>query len=108
MVRGFFESHGFSRKMNKINDSDLALTIEKTLSENPKSGDVIPGLSGIRKVRVGGEGTGKSGGFRVIYLDLPSRGRIYLLPIYGKKEKIDLTSDDKKALRRLVEEVKKI
>lgn len=43
-------------------------------------------LSGIRKVRIGGEGTGKSGGFLVIYLDLPSLGRIYLLTIYGKKK----------------------
>jgi hypothetical protein len=93
--------------MNKIDSPELAIQIEQTLSANTKAGDVIPGLAGLRKVRIGGQGQGKSGGFRVIYLDLPNRGRIYLLAIYGKKEKIDLTSDDKKALRKLVEEVKK-
>src|ERR1017187_5464774 len=102
MVRGFFESSGFSRKMEKLDSPELAIHIEKTLLENPKSGDVIPGLAGIRKVRIGGQGRGKSGGFRVIYLDLPSRGRIYLLAIYAKREKIDLTSDDKGVLKKLV------
>ena len=107
MVRGFFESHGFTRKMNKINEPDLSLCIEKLLLGNPKAGKVIPGLIGIRKIRISSEGKGKRGGYRVIYIDLPRCGRIYLLAIYGKEEKIDLTSDDKRVLRKLVEEIRR-
>jgi hypothetical protein len=107
MARGFFESHVFSRKMDKIDSLELCIQIEETLSENPKAGNVIPGLGGIRKVRIGNLGSGKRGGFRIIYLDLASVGRIYLLTIYGKKEKIDLTIEDKRVLKKLADEVKR-
>jgi hypothetical protein len=51
----------------------LAETAEKRqdivsyLAAHPKSGDLIEGAGGIRKIRRGRNGRGKSGGVRVIY-----------------------------------------
>jgi len=63
---------------------------------DPTCGDLIPETGGLRKVRIGRGGTGKRGGARVVYyfhsVDLP----IFLLALYAKNEKSDLTAAEKK------------
>ena len=51
-------------------------------------------------------GKGKRGGARVIYLYVPEAKWFFLLDIYGKDEKDDLTANEKKALREIVTELK--
>ena len=77
--------------------------LQNDLLENPKAGDVIQGTGGLRKIRVAAKGKGKRGGARVIYYYLESVKRFYLLTIYAKNEVSDLTSAEKKALKRFVE-----
>ena len=76
---------------------------------NPEAGPVIQGTGGIRKARIAdpGRGKGKRGGYRVIYLDLPRVERIYLLALYDKNEKDDISPNEKRILRALVGELKK-
>lgn len=54
------------------------------LTNNPESGDVVPGSGGCRKVRWGRQGIGKRGGVRVIYYNRLDNGVIWLLVIYAK------------------------
>jgi hypothetical protein len=54
------------------------------ISENPTSGDVIPGAGPLRKVRWKREGMGKSGGARVIYYLRLANGEVVLLAVYAK------------------------
>src|SRR5262249_46066737 len=58
---------------------------------NPTAGDEIKGTGGARKVRLAGKGKGKSGGYRVITFyggeDIP----VFLLNVYAKNKKIDLS-----------------
>jgi len=63
----------------------------------------MPGCGGLRKIRVGDEGRrkGKRSGSRVIYLDIPEAERIDMIAIYGKDEKDDLSSGEKKVLKEL-------
>ena len=42
----------------------------------------------------------------MIYLYLPDQNSIFLLDVYGKDEKDDLTSEEKKALARLAARIK--
>ena len=71
--------------------------------EDPKSaGDVIPGTGGLRKIRMAAKGHGKRGGARVIYVDIEVKESIYLLNVYGKNEKKDLTPAEKNALKAAV------
>ena len=95
--------------------------LENILLENPRKGVVIEGLAGIRKLRIKLEGRGKSGGGRVIYLDVLEKeksggGRviyldvlekekIYLLFAYPKNIQEDLTSEQRRLLRRMAEAI---
>lgn len=54
------------------------------ISENPLSGDVIPGAEGLRKVRWTRAGMGKSGGARVIYYTRLPQGDVVLIAVYAK------------------------
>jgi hypothetical protein len=67
---------------------------------------LIPGAGGVRKIRVGKNGSGKSGGYRVIYLDLPEKKIIYLLTIYDKRVKENITEEQKKVIRILAQKLK--
>ena len=54
------------------------------ISENPHSGDVIPGAGSLRKVRWARQGMGKRGGARVIYFNRLASGEVVLLLVYAK------------------------
>ena len=88
-------------------DEDL-LILEEILLENPQKGDVIEGTGGARKLRITlSDNRGKSGGGRVIYLDVFEKERLYLLFAYPKNVQENLTAEQKKAIRKLIEEIKK-
>lgn len=56
-----------------MTDAKVCMTNEERteainmIAANPECGDIIPGGGGIRKVRFGIGGRGKSGGVRIIY-----------------------------------------
>lgn len=73
-----------------LRDDDLK-ELEIILLENPRKGAVIEGLAGARKLRIKLEGRGKSGGGRVIYLDIIQKEKsIFCLPIQRMYRKIFL------------------
>lgn len=80
--------------------------LEKSLVEQPKQGDVIPGLSGLRKIRLKSSYSGKRSGFRVDYLDIPKAEVLYLIVVYPKNLKEDLSSEEKREIKALVELLK--
>ena len=98
----FVEAGNFSRSRDNYfrTDSDFAV-FQVFLLRNPQAGAVIPGAGGLRKVRWAGEGTGKSGGLRIIYLHLPELHHIYLLDVYSKGEQADLSPEDRRLLAAL-------
>jgi len=68
---------------------------------NPEAGDVIPESGGVRKVRWSRAGAGKRGGARVIYFYHDDTRPLYLLLVYAKGRKEDLSDDEKRAVRKL-------
>ncbi len=81
--------------------------LEQSLLENPQFGDVIPGMDGLRKVRLKSINKGKSGGFRIDYLDFPEASITYFVVLYPKNMKGDLTSDEKKVILQMIKIIKK-
>ena len=77
-------------------------TVENELVDDPESGDRVPGACGVRKSRAAIGGRGKRGGARVIYYYQEQRERIYLILVYPKNKKTDLTEDERKAVCKLV------
>jgi len=98
-----FESPIFSRYRESYLKDDEYLRLQLALISRPMSGDVMPGSGGLRKLRWRGSGRGKRGGIRVIYYFLAADNRIYLLTVYAKADCADLTREQIRALRKLVE-----
>ena len=88
-----------------LTDADLQV-LENTIMENPDIPPVIPGTGGIRKIRIKLQGRGKRGGGRVLYIDFVVQKQIYFLTAYAKNQKKDLTHDEKKSLKSLVDLLK--
>ena len=99
----FIETPIFTRRAKELLDDGAFMTIQKSLALNPSLGDVIEGTGGIRKLRVAAKGHCKRGGARVIYYHFVSASQIALLMIYPKNEQQDLTADERKALKAVVE-----
>lgn len=100
----FRETTLFTRQVvEKLADSDY-LELQAALILQPELGDLIPETGGLRKVRWAEtrRGKGKRGGLRVIYYWYPAEALIYLLVIYSKSERDDLSAEEKKTLRKLV------
>ena len=108
MTRKFIYTEPFRRcwKAMGLCDNDL-LMLEEALLHNPQLGDVIEGTGGARKMRIQLEGRGKRGGGRVIYLDVFEQENLYLLFAYPKNVQEDLTSDQKKAIHKLIDAIRK-
>jgi len=70
------------------------------LSGNPKSGVIIEGTGGVRKLRWSKIGFGKSGGIRIIYYYHSDVMPIYLFTLFGKNEKSNLTEKEKQGLAK--------
>ena len=108
MTREFVYTEPFRRswKAMGLTEEDLRM-LEKMLLTNPQIGDVIEGTGGARKMRIQMESRGKSGGGRVIYVDVFEAEKLYLLLAYPQNVQDDLTPDQKKQVRKLVEAIKK-
>jgi hypothetical protein len=95
------ETSLFVRQAEKIwNDEERAVFVT-FIAGNPEAGDVIPETGGVRKIRWNRSGTGKRGGTRVIYFYHDARRPIYLLMVYAKAHREDLSPDEKREVRNL-------
>lgn len=81
--------------------------LEEVLLSNPQLGDVIQGTGGARKLRIRLANVGKSGGGRVIYLDVFEKEKLYLLFAYPKGVQENLTPEQKQAIKNIIEAIKK-
>ena len=108
MEREFIRTIPFERSWAAagLDDADLR-DLENALLENPSAGAVIPGLNGCRKLRFQLPGRGKSGGARVIYVDIVVKEKIFLLLAYPKNVQENLTPEQKRNLYSLVDIIKK-
>lgn len=97
------ETSIFTRRITELLSDDEYRELQATLVECPKAGPVIPGSGGIRKLRWSASGRGKRGGARLIYYWAAEQDHLLMLFIYAKNESDDLTRDQIKTLRNIVE-----
>ena len=79
------------------------LELELALLANPAVGDLISTGHGLRKVRRPMPGRGKRGGARVIYYHISRQNLIYLVYVYAKSERDDLSREQLKRLAQLID-----
>lgn len=72
------------------------------LAANPEAGDLMPGTGGGRKLRWSGKGHGKRGGVRVIYYYHNDSIPLFLLNVFAKNEKVNLTNAEQNQMKALL------
>lgn len=73
------------------------------IAEHPEAGTSLGG--GLRKVRIPREGSGKSGGFRTMYVFGGSHMPIFLLTVFAKNEKANLSAKEQAEAVALSKEI---
>lgn len=99
------ETETFSAQVKKILNEDQKANLIFTLAAGPTLGDIIKGSGGVRKFRYQITGSGKRGGSRVIYYYKDNDMPLYLVTIYKKSDQSDLSKDDLKLFRKLVNDL---
>ena len=96
------ETKAFVADARRLLTGDERDALIAWLALNPQAGDIVPGTGGARKVRWAAKGKGKSGGVRSITYfggdDVP----LFLLAIFGKGEKSNLTQAECNELRTIL------
>lgn len=97
------ETSVFTRQILSLLTDNEYRQLQVVVANRPTVGEVIKNSGGLRKVRWAMAGRGKRGGIRVIYYWAVKSERLLMLFAYPKNERDDLTAEQLKILRRLVE-----
>jgi hypothetical protein len=100
------ETTVFIRQAADVWTDEERSTFLDFIARNPEAGDVIPESGGVRKVRWSRQGSGKRGGVRVIYFYYRADVPLYLLMVYAKARREDLSLDAKRAVQALAARIK--
>lgn len=99
------ETNSFADDAKRLLSDVERMALIHWLAANPTAGDLIPGTGGARKVRWAAKGKGKSGGVRSITyfggVDVP----LFLLAIFGKGERTDLTQGERNELKAVLSSI---
>ena len=76
------------------------------IAANPQAGDVISGGGGVRKVRVPREGTGKSGGYRVLTYYMTDDEPVFLISVLNKTKQANLSASQKDGVKAVAKEIR--
>lgn len=106
MTREFIELEDFTDDWEDIgfDDDDLA-ELQKELNNDPKVGYVMHGLGNVRKMRFSYGNRGKNRSARIIYVDCEPEGKVFLIGVYTKKEKENLSAQEKTKVRDLLGDI---
>jgi hypothetical protein len=95
-------TRGYDRRAHKLFTAAERAAAELEIALAPTAWPVIRRTGGARKARAIRGARGKSGGARIIYYVVLRKGVLYLLDVYAKSEKEDLTDADTREIRRLI------
>lgn len=108
MKREFIETPSFTKRWYALGfDEDDLAELQHYLIKNPDAGDKMVGTGGLKKIRYAFKGRGKSGSARVCHVDFASFEKNYLIQVFSKGEKSNLSDAEKNAVKILVQTLKK-
>ena len=89
VLQTIVELDTFLKRAKAIMSDAERMTIVSFLAANPEAGVSLGG--GLRKVRIQRPGTGKSGGYRTLYVFGGITMPLFLVTVFAKNEKDNLT-----------------
>jgi len=106
ILQTVLEMPEFTRQSQSCMDEGSKSSFINYIAQHPLSGTLIVGTGGIRKIRwSGNEHQGKSGGVRVIYYYYNDSLPVFLLTVYGKNKKENLSQEDKNILKMIISKI---
>ena len=96
------ETPEYIRRAEKLLADAERRDVLNYLAAHPRSGDLMEGTGGVRKLRWSRGGRGKSGGVRVIYYFHNESMPLYLLTLFAKNERANLSKAERNELAELV------
>ena len=93
----------YLRQSTSLLSEDEKSRIINTLARNPTAGVLISGTGGIRKLRWARPGSGKSGGVRLIYFYHNPGMPLFLLTLFAKGDKPNLSKAERNELAQLAQ-----
>ena len=91
----------YERRASSLLSGSEKQGIINYLAIHPQAGVVMQGTGGIRKFRWASGNRGKSGGVRVIYYFHNESMPLFLLTLFGKNEKANLSKAERNELTKL-------
>jgi hypothetical protein len=95
------ETPFFIRKAEALLDEEQRLDLVAFLGANPEAGDIVKEAGGVRKLRWAAQGRGRRGGVRVIYYFHGEAHPLFLLTVYAKNQKANLTRAERNEFKTL-------
>jgi hypothetical protein len=99
------ETKSFAKAFDKQVGRKERDKLHQHLAENPTVGVLLKG--GLRKLRWAKAGGGKRGGVRIIYYYWREDKPLYLLNLFAKNEKDNISAEELKELGILAQHLKK-
>lgn len=96
------ETSEYQRRADKLLTEGERGDVVAYLAAHPKAGDLMEGTGGVRKLRWARGGRGKSGGVRIIYYVHSDAMPLYLLTLFAKSERANLSKAERNDLAALV------
>jgi hypothetical protein len=107
----FIESTVFSTAWDDLglNDEDDLMALQLLIMSQPKAAPIVQGTGGLRKLRFAPArwNTGTSGAARVCYVYFEEYGIVFLVFVYDKHKKDDLSDTEKKIIRGYIQREKR-
>jgi len=99
-VQTVVETPTYLSAAEKLFSEEERADIVLTVAADPECGEVMKGTGGFRKFRVARGGKGKSGGARVVYIQRDNTVPVFLIAVFPKNEKENLTKAERNALKK--------
>lgn len=99
----FVETPIFTEDIVELLPDEDYRMLQLALALRPEAGPVIRGSGGIRKLRWSVPGRGKRGGVRIMYYWAKGEDVVYMLLAYVKNRQENLTPQQLRVLRALVQ-----
>ena len=101
----FIETSNFTNLITQyLSDGEYA-QLQEFLLINPQVGELVRGSGGVRKLRWSLEGRGKRGGVRIIYYWKKANDEIWMLTVYSKNQKENISSHILKKIAKEINDV---
>jgi hypothetical protein len=79
---------------------DEMMAAADLVAANPRAGELIAGSGGCRKVRVGGKGRGKSGGYRVVTFFAAKDVPVFFIAVLSKGTRANFSKAERNAMKQ--------